>query len=339
VKILIVSPTQSGIGGTAKHVQGLTDFLKSQNHTVEIISSENTPTIPIKKLKNPSFMLSAFFKTKLNKDFDIIHAHHPIAALSFKGTTAKKVVTFHGVYSKQIEILHGDTAQSLSNKYEQNALKWADVITAGSRESFEYYSSLGYDITYIPNAIDVKSLSPDVNQKYEKQIIFVGRLSKEKGINSLIQLTQILPKDIHLIIVGSGPLENEIKNLAIQKSNVDFMGYLSKDKVIPLIRGSFALIQPSLAEGISSTVLEAMACNVPIIASDVGGNKELVINNENGFLINPNSLEELNQKIILLSKDPELVKKFGKKSSELIKDFEWSNIGTKYLELYESLLD
>ena len=338
MKILIVSPTQSGIGGTAKHVQGLTDFLKSQNHTVEIISSENTPTIPIKKLKNPSFMLSAFLKTKLNKDFDITHAHHPIAALSFKGTTAKKVVTFHGVYNKQIEMLHGDAAQSLSNKFEQNALKWADAITAGSKDAFDYYSNLGYNVHYIPNAIDINSLPTNINKKYKNQIVFVGRLSKEKGIESLINLSDILPNDIHLIIIGAGPMENEIKKIAKSHSNIDFQGYLPKNEVIPLIRGSSALIQPSMAEGISSTLLEAMSCKIPIIASNVGGNKELIINNENGFLIDPKSVDELNKKIIQLCENENLVAKFGRKSSELVKNFEWSNVGQKYLELYELLL-
>lgn len=339
MKILIVSPTQTGIGGTAKHVQGLSNFLKSENHTLKIISSENTFTVPIRKLKNPSFMFSAFFKTKFTKDFDIIHAHHPIAALSFKGTSAKKVVTFHGIFNKQIEILHGETAQNISNKYEQNALKWADAITAGSKEAYEYYSDLGYDVHYIPNAINIGELPLDVKQKYEKQIIFVGRLSKEKGVNSLIELAKILPKEIHLIIVGSGPFENKIKNIAEKYSNIKFLGYLPKNKVIPLLRGSFALIQPSLAEGISTTVLEAMACQIPIIGTNVGGNKELIINNENGFLISPNSIEELNEKIILLSNNVDLVEKFGNKSLELVKKFEWSTVGKKYVKLYESLMN
>lgn len=285
MRILLISPTQTGIGGTAKHVQGLRDFLKSKNHNVEIISSENTFTIPIKKLKNPSFMLSALLKTKFKQDFDIVHAHHPIAALSFKGTNAKKVVTFHGVYNKQIEILHGNTAENLTNKYQKNALEWSDAITAGSLDAYDYYSKLGYEIKYIPNAIDITSLPSNIEKKYEKQVIFVGRLSKEKGINSMIKLSQIIPKDIHLIFVGSGPLENEIKNITAKNSNIHFMGYLPKEQVIPLIRGSLALIQPSLVEGISSTLLEAMACQIPIIASNVGGNKELIKNNENWFLV------------------------------------------------------
>ena len=98
------------------------------------------------------------------------------------------------------------------------------------------------------------------------------------------------------------------------------------------------LIQPSLAEGISTTVLEAMACKVPIIASDVGGNKELVLNNQNGFLINPDSPGELLEKILQISKDLQLQQKFGQTSFELVKKFEWKEIGQKYLDLYESLL-
>jgi hypothetical protein len=68
VKILIISPTSSGIGGIAQHVQGLTKFLQNEGHQVEIISSENTFTIPIRGLKNPSFMISSYLKTKLVAD-------------------------------------------------------------------------------------------------------------------------------------------------------------------------------------------------------------------------------------------------------------------------------
>ena len=181
MKILIISPTQSGIGGTAKHVQGLTKYLKSKNHFVKIISSENTFTIPIKKLKNPSFMLSALIKTKFSKNYDIIHAHHPMAALAFKGSSAKKVVTFHGVFNNQIEMLHGKTAQNLSHKYEQNALKWADAVTAGSTESFNYYSKLESKVFFVPNAIDIDSLSSKIDVRYDKQIIFVRSEERRVG--------------------------------------------------------------------------------------------------------------------------------------------------------------
>ena len=139
MKILIVSPTQKGMGGIAQHVQGLSNFLNSHGNEVEIISSENTFTIPVKGLKNPSFMISSFLKTKLKKKFDIIHAHNIPAALSIKNTRAKRVLSIHGIFSKQIKILHGNTISKISEKYEKNALSWADVITVVSKEALDYY--------------------------------------------------------------------------------------------------------------------------------------------------------------------------------------------------------
>ena len=91
MRVLLISPTESGIGGIAQHVQGLKQFLTTQNHNVNIISSENTFTLPIKGLKNPSFMISSFFKTKLMKKNDIVHAHNIPSALAMKNTNGKKV--------------------------------------------------------------------------------------------------------------------------------------------------------------------------------------------------------------------------------------------------------
>ena len=92
MKILLISPTQSGIGGIAQHVQGLTKFLQNKGHELEIISSENTFTIPIKGLKNPSFMISSFFKSKFKKNFDIVHAQNPISAVAMKNVNGKKIL-------------------------------------------------------------------------------------------------------------------------------------------------------------------------------------------------------------------------------------------------------
>ena len=103
MKILLISPTQSGIGGIAQHVKNLENFLEKNDNTVEIISSENTFTIPIKGLKNPSFMISSFLKTKFKKNFDIVHAHNIPSALAMKNSSGKKILTIHGIFSEQID--------------------------------------------------------------------------------------------------------------------------------------------------------------------------------------------------------------------------------------------
>lgn len=339
MKILIISPTQSGIGGVAQHVQELKKFMENHGHYVEVISSENTFTIPIKGLKNPSFMISSFLKSKFKKKFDIVHAHNIPSAYAMKNIEGKKVLTQHGIFSQQIDLLHGKTTGNLTKKFEKNALKWADAITVISKEAHEYYTKLGFKTTQIPNAINLENLPQDKDRRFEKQIIFVGRLSKEKGIETIIKISKKLPNDINLLIVGSGPESKIIKKLSETQDNIHYLGYQTHENSIKLIRGSDILIQPSLHEGISTTILESMACKIPIIASNVGGNKELILDNQNGFLINPESTDDLIRKIMMILEDKLLIKKFGEKSFELIHNYEWSKIGQKYLELYQLLLD
>jgi glycosyltransferase involved in cell wall biosynthesis len=339
VKILLISPTQSGIGGIAQHIQGLTKFLKKNGDYVEIISSENTFTIPIKGLKNPSFMISSFLKTTFKKDYDIVHAHNIPSALAMKHAKGKKILSIHGIFSNQINHLHGKTLARISSKYEKNALKWADAITVISKEAFDYYTDLGYNVFQVPNAIDISYLETNVDKRYSKQIIFVGRLSDEKGIDSLISISKKLTDDIHLIILGTGPEEKKINDLVKNYKNIHFFGYQNKNKTISLIRGSDILIQPSLQEGISSTILEAMACKTTIIASDVGGNNELIENNVNGIIIKPDNIDLFVEQIINLFDNEKLRQLLVDNALKTVKKYNWDEVGNLYLNVYESVLD
>ncbi len=338
MKILLISPTLKGIGGIAQHVRDLIKFLKDNGHEVDVISSENIPTIPIKKLRNPSFLFFSFFKSKFMKNYDIVHAQHPIGGLAMKNITGKKILSIHGVYSKQIRMLHGNFFGILSNKFEKNALKWADAITAGSKESNKYYGNFGSKVYYIPNAIDLNSLPSGIDTRYDNQIIFAGRLSKEKGILTILEAIQYLPTNIDLIIIGSGPEENSVINSIKNNKNIHYFGYQPKEKTIPLIRGSKLLIQPSFAEGISATILEAMACKTSLIVSNVGGNKELIINNETGILIEPGNVKELSNKIIEMINNNDKREKISDLAFKEVQKYDWSNIGKLYLNLYEKLL-
>ena len=338
MKILLISPTSSGIGGIAQHVQGLKKFLEDNNNTIEIISSENTFTIPIKGLKNPSFMISSFLKSKFKKTQDIVHAHNIPSALAMKNSSGKKILTIHGIFSEQIDQLHGKTTGNISKKYEKDALSWADMITVISKESYDYYTSLGHKVIQIPNAIDISSLSTDEDRKYEKQVLFAGRLSKEKGVKTLIEICKKLPHDIHLIIIGDGPEVENIKKLESSQNNIHYLGSKNHQQTISLIKGSDVLVQPSFSEGISTTILESMACKTVIVASNVGGNLELIQDQESGILVEPTNPEIFCEKIIELISDKLLRNKLSTLSYENVKKYDWNIIGKQYLELYNSLL-
>lgn len=338
MKILLISPTQSGIGGIAQHVQGLTKFLQNEGHQVEIISSENTFTIPIKGLKNPSFMISALIISKFKKNFDIIHAHNVPSAMAMKYSTGKKILTIHGIFSKQIGQIHSKSAESISQKYEKTALSWADAITAISKESSDHYSNFGYDVSQIPNGIDLSSFEQESDRRFDKQVIYAGRLSKEKGSETLLEICNNLNDDVDILIIGEGPEQEKFQKIQSQKKNIHYLGFQNHEKTISLIKGSDILIQPSLSEGISTTLLEAMACKTCIIASNVGGNLELIDNQENGILIEPTNDKLFNKSINQLIQDEPLREKFSKSAFDKIKQYDWKNIGQKYLDLYESLL-
>ena len=338
MNVLIISPTQLGIGGISQHIQGLKNYLEKNEHDVEIISSENTFTIPIKGLKNPSFMISSFFKSKLKKNQDIVHAHNIPAALAMKNTSGKKILSLHGIFSQQINELHGKQTGNISKKYEKNALTWADAITVVSKEAYDYYSNLGYNVFQIPNAIDFSSLTSKIDRRYDKQIIFVGRLSREKGIDNLISISKKLSNDVHLIILGTGPEEQKIIDLVKNYKNIHFFGYQKKEETISLIRGSDILIQPSLNEGISSTILEAMACKTIVITTNVGGNKELIINEETGFLLSINS-DLFIEKINYIFTHQTKLEKIINNAFRFAQQYDWNEVGKKYLKLYEKLLD
>ena len=339
MKILLISPTSGGIGGIAQHVDGLSQFLIGVGHEVDIISSRNTFTIPIKRLKNPSFMFSSFLKTKFKKGNDIVHAHHIVGALAMKNFSCKKILSIHGVYSKNIAQLYGKTTSNISKKYEKMALNSVDAITVNSKEGYDYYTKMGFNVVQIPNAIDLNLIPKKSTKQFKNQLIFAGRLSKEKGIEILLESASQLPNNYHLLIAGSGPLEEKVRRLSDEKTNIHYLGYQSKQNVLSLIRGSDLLIQPSLEEGMSSTLLEAMACGTCILGSNIEGISEIVENNKTGLLVEPNNRDELLNKILYLLPKKEKRLSMANEGLERVKKYDWKIVGKLYLNFYKSILN
>lgn len=339
MKVLLISPTFSGIGGIAQHVTSLKQYLENSGNQVDVLSSENSFTLPIKKLKNPSFMISSSLKVKFMKKYDIIHAHNIPSAQAMKNAKGKKILSLHGIFSEQINTLHGEKTGNFSKKYEQRALDWADAITVISKDAFDYYTNLGFHVFQIPNAINISSLPIKKDRRYKKQVIFAGRLSNEKGINSLIKIGKKLSSDIDLIVLGSGPEKNKIQELEKIQKNVHYFGYLNKIQTISLIRGSDALIQPSLKEGISSTILESMACETPVITTNVGGNLEIIEDHKTGFLVKPNTTSKILELIDFIFSNSSKIELITNNALKKVSYYDWKNVGSLYVKLYEKILN
>ena len=194
-------------------------------------------------------MISSFLKTRFKKNYDVIHAQNPPAALAMKGVHAKKILSLHGVHHEQVELLHGDTMGGVAKGFEKHALGWADMITVSSHELYDHYTKMGYAVHYLPNAMDISSLPTGADRRYEKQIVYAARMSREKGIMDILKMAEKLPEDIHLLLLGSGPEEEIVKKTCENRNNLHFLGYQEKQKTIEIMRGSDIAIQPSIMEG------------------------------------------------------------------------------------------
>ena len=314
MKILFISPTFSGAGGVGPHAFRLSKKLSQEGHEIELM---DVPHVPIKNLKNLSFSIFGTLKGLSNsKTYDVVHAWNLPSAFIMKHIKAKKkILSIHGIYSDQVKMLHSKLTGNLVTSKESQVLDWADVLTTDSKYvQLEYKKKLGRDFEYIPAPLDPKRFVniPDI-KKNQKQIVYVGRNSFEKGIDIL--------KKIEADING----------------NVKYCTSLPWTKAMEILKASQVFVLPSRVESVPQSILEAFFLKVPVIATDVGGVHEIVINNKTGLLIAPNNSSELLDKINYLLNDSELCNTLANNAYEFItKNFSWEALLPKYNKLYES---
>lgn len=200
-----------------------------------------------------------------------------------------------------------------------------------------------FSVKIIPNGVDCNFFIPKVyTKKNSKKIrlLFVGRFQEQKNILNLIeQFSEALKikKNLHLTIVGNGPLKdlilNKANNLAIEK-NLSWLDWQDKKSLNIIYRNTDIFINPSYYEGMPNTVMEAMACGLPVIASDIFGNNDLVIDKKTGKLFPIENINKLKDEILKLSESAILREKMGKAGSERVrKYFSWKNVALEYLKI------
>ena len=313
MKILFISPTFSGAGGIGPHAFRLSQKLREEGHDIELM---NVPHVPIKKLKNLSFSFFGTLKAINNsKTYDAVHAWNVPSAFIMKHIKAKKkILSIHGIYSEQVEMLHSKLTGSIVTSKESQVLDWADVLTTDSKYvQLEYKKKLGKDFEYIPAPLDPKRFIniSDV-KKIEKQVVYVGRNSFEKGVDIL--------KKIDSKIDG----------------NVKYCTSLPWPEAMETLKASQVFVLPSRVESVPQSILEAFFLKIPVIATNVGGIPELVTNNKTGILVKPNDPEDLLDKINYLLNDGELRKTLANNAYDFVlKNFSWEFLIGKYIKLYE----
>jgi glycogen synthase len=314
-----------------------------------------------------------------NIDADLVHCHTWYS--HFSGILAKKnygiplVITVHS-----LEPLRPWKREQLAGGYEfslwveKTAMEMADAIIAVSGETKHDIERL-FDVNpacvhVIHNGIDLdqyrkvdsigalKRYDIDPNKPY---LLFVGRITRQKGFRYLVRAIQFMDRDFQIVLCAAAPdtpgMAEEMKT-AVERAQAQRPGIIWINEMVDqktaceFYSHAAVFVCPSIYEPFGIINLEAMACETAVVASAVGGIKEVVVNSETGFLVpleqmkespfeatNPEKFaRDLAARVNQLMRDPQLRERFGKAGRKRAEEnFSWSAIAAKTKALYESL--
>lgn len=195
----------------------------------------------------------------------------------------------------------------------------------------------------IPNGIDTNDFQPvERDWNAPLSIISVGRMIPRKGFELLLRACAALAKEgieFQCRLVGDGPEEGNLKALAHElgiQGRVIFHGGMTRDEIAALLPACHAFVLPSYAEGMANAALEAMACGLPLLLTDVGGSRELV--DGNGAVVPCGDVDALAQHLRNWLRAPNLLEEMGRRSRERAQWFSWNAAAQRYCQLYRDVL-
>ncbi len=226
----------------------------------------------------------------------------------------------------------------------------AQIVVSNSIKLKELalYSNPKQKIEIIYNGIDTNKFYPTEKNNSKKEFIVTpgaSRITDRKGLQYLIkaiaELVSQYPQ-IKLKIMGEGNarkyLEEQVAQLNIA-TQVKFLGRIPRDKTAKYYQEASVFVLPSLNEGMSNAMLEALASGLPIIATDTGGTQELVEDKKNGYIIKMKNSQDIVQKIERLINSSKLREKMGQISRQKALNMSWSKIARQYIALYKQEQD
>lgn len=220
------------------------------------------------------------------------------------------------------------------------------VSAALARVLTHRYPQLAGRIRMIPNGVDdsllyLERLPP--RSEVKLRLVFIGNLIPLKGVDTILRALAVLPPDISLKIVGEGVQRKALEELGITSGinqQVVFTGALPPESIPTILRESDALILASHSEGRPNVVLESLAAGLTVIATNIEGTSELVIDGQTGLLFPPGDTDALRSCIERLYLDPVLCRRLGERGREWIREqgLFWQNTAAAYAGLFEEVI-
>lgn len=305
----------------------------------------------------PSLLFNQFFlirKLLKSGKIDLLHAHWLIP----QGWIASLLRRFYGI--KYTVTAHGSDVSLLKNNFfrgfGKNAIKNSELLTYNSKYNKKLIDSVIFKkkSILIPMGVDIDKFSKD--KKFDlfkkfgikgKIVLFVGRLTEQKGVKFLISAINLLKNEfqvINLVIVGDGPEKRNLIKLAGKlgvKNRVKFTGPVAKEELASYYHSSDVFVLPSVKrEGLGVVLLEAMASEVAVVGSNVGGIPEVIEDGETGILVKDESSKAIADGISRILSDKALKSKLVKNGKKFVQDnYSWKDICERFTKLYDKVID
>ena len=288
--------------------------------------------------------------TKLHT-YDILHNHqmfgHAIVSTLIARWFGKKNIIKLACAGKfgDLEVF----SQFRFAKWGLQVLRMADAIVAVSHEIQSELLRYGFDperIHLIPNGVDLEMFRRTRPLLSRKRFILLGRRNPQKGIDTALKAIKILADkgfgpDMELKLYGYDYAEWDYRQMARDLGLERYVSFLPfENEVLDVYQGAYCLLLPSVGEGLSNVLLEAMSMEMPVIASRVSGTMDVVDHEKNGLLIPPGSPEALAYAMEQVLSKPDLAVIWGRQARRKVQEhYSLAAVARKYANLYELLMD
>lgn len=239
-----------------------------------------------------SFMMPVF-KRKEFKDCDVFRVMHMtgiIPTIIGKYLLGKPFIATYGYDYAKHSLLEGGIIRPLIFKVrEKIGIRIADKVIVTNSKTKKYVSKFRKedDILFVPNWVDTKLFRPYDGLRRKKQILYVGRVDRQKNVNLLVDALEVLgDKDARLVIIGGSEKGGKaIKTYAEKKKvNLEWAGVIPHSRLPRYYNEADIFIMPSLSEGSPKALLEAMSCGLPCIGTRIDGITDVIVDGENGLI-------------------------------------------------------
>jgi len=201
------------------------------------------------------------------------------------------------------------------------------------------------NIEVVYNAVDHAKYTPgDGVKSREPLIAYLGRIKRYKRVGLVLDVFKMLGEQFptaRLAIVGSGDFMPELRRQAERlgiSGRVDFAGFVSEDEKIDILRKAHVVVNPSSKEGWGVTVTEANACGTPVVASNVPGLRDAVLDGKTGFLVRYGDADAFAEKVGRILSDDRLRADLGRQAVAWAREFDWDRSADSILKIMERLV-